>query len=101
MELRRRVQQKARLRFSLEKAATQGSLCLGGFCLSTMGGSDESVAKLFKVKRIQKNAGKVTFEQIWEGLGKQIWLLNHAKIRCILLVWVSLDVSWERIRRQV
>ena len=25
----------------------------------------------------------------------------HAKIRCILLVWISLDISWEPLARQV
>ena len=37
----------------------------------------------------------------WECLGRQVLLLNYAKIHGILLVWVSLDIAWECLRRQV
>ncbi len=37
----------------------------------------------------------VSLDISWECLGRQVLLLNHARIHGILLVWVSLDISWE------
>ena len=55
-----------------------------------------------KMERTFKNAGKVAFEHIWEGLGKQICVATSCKKKHgILLVWVSLDTARKCLGRQV